>query len=174
MAPEPGKNALGIEANPELKDVLARVLKKGTWAITDVPSNREAMAAVCKWAYDLVITGISTSTAKDIELLRTIRSLQPHTPLIMLTRDVTPSEVLDSMRAHAFSLFSVPYREDRLAEIIRYAVESPDWDDEMELTSASSERVRIRASCQENTALRLVQFFSELTHLPTMEREQIG
>jgi len=78
------------------------------------------------------------------------------------------------MRAHAFSFFSVPYREDRLTEIIRYAAESPVWDHGIELLSGNPEGIRIRASGQENTAIRLVQFFNEITDLPAPEREQVG
>ena len=78
------------------------------------------------------------------------------------------------MRAHAFSLFSVPYREDRLAEIIRYAVEMPCSDGDIELISAFPERIQIHAGCQESTAIRLVHFVIELTHLPPVERKRMG
>jgi len=103
-----------------------------------------------------------------------MRSVRPHTRLIILTYESTPSDVLDSMRAHAFSFFSVPYREDYLIQMIRFAVESPTWDDGIELISGTPEWIRIRASCQERTANRLMQFLNEMSELPLLEREQVG
>jgi anti-sigma regulatory factor (Ser/Thr protein kinase)/CheY-like chemotaxis protein len=174
MPPVPVKNALVVDANPELNDLLACVLPKEVWTMTHVPSNQDALAAVLERGYDLVITSERTSAVEDVELLRKIRSVRPHTRLIILTNESTPSDVLDSMRGHAFSFFSVPYREDHLAQMIRLAMESPTWDDGIELISGTPEWIRIRASCQERTANRLVRFLNEMSELPSLEREQVG
>src|SRR5215472_11354213 len=114
MPPVPVMSALVVDANPELKDLLPRVLAKGVWTITYVATNKDAMAAVLERGYDLVITNERTSAVEDVELLRKIRSVRPHTWLIVLTHESTRSDVLDSMRAHAFTFFSVPYRDDHL------------------------------------------------------------
>ena len=174
MPPVPVKSALVVDANPELKDLLARVLPEGVWTITYVATNKDALIAVIGRGYDLIITGHSTSAVEDVELLRKIRSVRPHTRLIILTDESTPSDVLDSMRAHAFSFFSVPYREDHLTEMIRFAMESSVWDDGIELISGTPEWIRIHASCQERTANRLLQFLREMSELPPLECEQVG
>jgi|SRR5215469_1739018 len=175
MPPLLVKNALIVNANTQLKHLLTRVLPKGVWAITYSASNRNAMAAVHERGYDLVITGERTSAVEDVELLRKVRSVRPHTRLIILTHESTPSAVLDSMPAHAFSLFSVPYREDQITQMIHFAMESPVWDDGIELISGTTpEWIRIRARCQERTANRLVQFLNEMSELPPLEREQVG
>jgi len=168
------KNALVVDANPELKDLLSRLLQEGTWMITHVASNKDAMAAVLTTGYELVITGEKTSALEDVELLRKIRVMRPHTRVIILTDESTPSSVLDSMRTNAFSFFSVPYQEERLIEMIRLAMESPAWDDGIDLISGTPEWIHIRASCQESTANRLVQFLNEVSELPPPEREQVG
>ena len=165
MPPVPVKNVLVLDANPELKDLLARVLPEGVWTITYVATNKDALIAVIGRGYDLIITGHSTSAVEDVELLRKIRSVRPHTRLIILTDESTPSDVLDSMRA---------YREDHLTEMIRFAMESSVWDDGIELISGTPEWIRIRASCQERTANRLLQFLREMSELPPLEREQVG
>jgi anti-sigma regulatory factor (Ser/Thr protein kinase) len=165
MPPVPVKNVLVLDANPELKDLLARVLPEGVWTITYVATNKDALIAVIGRGYDLIITGHSTSAVEDVELLRKIRSVRPHTRLIILTDESTPSDVLDSMRA---------YREDHLTEMIRFAMESSVWDDGIELISGTPEWIRIHASCQERTANRLLQFLREMSELPPLEREQVG
>ncbi len=92
MWPEPTKRALVVEADPELKDLLARVLKMGGWAITNVPSNRDALSAVRERGYDLVITGVRTSAVEDVELLQKIRSVRPRgLPAIREELDLRPS-----------------------------------------------------------------------------------
>jgi anti-sigma regulatory factor (Ser/Thr protein kinase)/ActR/RegA family two-component response regulator len=174
MPPIPVRNALVVDADPALKDLLARVLDHRLWTTHYVASNKDAMAAILTKAFDLVLTGEKTSALQDVELLRVMRRLRPHIRLIILARESAPADVLASMRAHAFSLFSYPYDENHLADMIRLAVDSPAWDDGIEIISATPEWIRLRVRCEIRTADRLVQFLNEIAELPPAEREQVA
>ena len=174
MPPVPVKNALVVDASPELRGLLNAVLPKGLWPITSVSSNKAAMAAVLAKPFDLIITSERSSAIEDVDLLRKIRSVRPHTRFIILAPASTPSNVLDAMRAHAFSFFTAPYQPDQLAEIIHLAIDAPAWDDGIELISATPEWIRLRATCHPRTASRLVQFLDEISELPARERLNVG
>lgn len=174
MPPVPVRNALIVDAEPSLKALLSHVLPHGLWATHFVSSNKEALASVLRKGFDLILTGERTSALQDVELLRTIRRLRPHTRIIILARESTPSAVLDSMRAHAFSLFSYPYESEQLAAMIRLAIDSPPWDDGIEIVSATPEWIRLRLRCEVHTADRLVQFLNEIAELPPNEREHVA
>jgi anti-sigma regulatory factor (Ser/Thr protein kinase)/ActR/RegA family two-component response regulator len=174
MPPVPVRNALIVRADPQLKTLLANVLPRGLWAINYVGSHKEGMAAVLNKGFDLIVTGEETPALQDVELLRAIRRLRPHTRIIILARESTPAAVLESMRAHAFSFFSAPYREPELADMIRLAIESPAWDDGIDIISATPEWIRLRVRCEVRAADRLVQFLNEIAELPAVERELVA
>jgi anti-sigma regulatory factor (Ser/Thr protein kinase) len=139
-----------------------------------VPDNLEALAVARGKTFDLIVTSDKTSGREDIELLRQIRRVRPHTRLIILVGEGTPSDVITSMRERAFSYFSRPFSLDTLAEMIRLATEGPCWDDGIEVVSGTPELIRILARCDVKTADRLVQFLNEIAELPDPERNQVA
>jgi CheY-like chemotaxis protein len=174
MKPFAIRNALVVDSSPELNDLLVEILKPGSWAIQHVPSNQAVLEAARGKAFDLIITGENTSGREDVELLRKIRLVRPHTRLIILTNESTPEDVLASMREHAFSFFSKPYSIEQLGNMIEMAAESPCWDDGIELQSSTAEWIKLQVRCQVRTADRLLQFMKEISDLPGKEREQVG
>jgi anti-sigma regulatory factor (Ser/Thr protein kinase) len=174
MPPILVKHALVVDASSELRTLLAQVLPHGLWTITYAPSNKQAMHSLLQKPYDLVLTSEKTSALADVDLLRKIRSIRPHTRLIILAPESTPSDVLDSIRAHAFSFFSAPFNLERLGEMIASAIAAPAWDDGIEILSATPEWIRLSARCDVQTAERLIQFMKEIAELPQAESERVG
>jgi anti-sigma regulatory factor (Ser/Thr protein kinase)/ActR/RegA family two-component response regulator len=168
------RNALVVDADQDLKDLLVTVLKPGVWAIHYVPTNAAALTAAKTKAFELVITSERTSAKQDVELLQKIRGERPHTRMIILAEESTPADVLAAMRDHAFSYFSKPYSPDQLAKMIELATEVPAWDDGIELLSATPEWIRLDVRCQIRTADRLIQFMREIADLPEDERGPVG
>jgi len=168
------KNGLVVGADPEIETLLLTVLNPGSWIVLRVPDNLAALAAARARAFDLIVTSDKTSGREDIELLRQIRRVRPHTRLIILASKSTPSDVISSMRENAFSYFSKPVSLNSLAEMVRIATEGPCWDDGIEVVSGTPELIRILARCDVKTADRLVQFLNEIAELPDPERNQVA
>src|SRR5579864_1133800 len=139
-----------------------------------VPDNLAALAVARATAFHLIVSSDETSGQEDIELLRQIRRLHPHTRLIILAADSTPADVIASMRERAFSYLSKPFSFDTLAEMIRMATEGPCWDDGIEVVSGTPELIRILARCDLRTADRLLHFLNEIAELPDPERSQVA
>jgi len=168
------KNALVVGADPQVQTVLLGVLEPGSWAVVSVPDNLSALAEARGKAFDLIVTSDKTSGREDIELLRKIRRVRPHTRLIILAGESTPSDVITSMRECAFSYFSKPFSLDTLAEMIRLATDGPCWDDGIKIVSGTPELIRILSRCDLKTADRLVHFLNEIAELPDPERNQVA
>ena len=168
------KNALVVDADPQIQTLLWRVLEPGSWAVLSVPDNLAALATARSRAFDLIVTSDKTSGREDIELLRQIRRVRPHTRLIILAGEGTPSDVIAAMRERAFSYFSKPFSLDTLADMIRLATEGPCWDDGIEVASGTPELIRILAPCDVKTADRLMHFLNEIAELPDPERDQVA
>ena len=172
--PVPVRTALVVDANPEVDEVVTNTLVPNAWSIRHVSNNLAALAWAETTSCDLILTSEKTSGKQDVELLRLIRRVRPHTKLIILTDQATPADVIASMRERAFSFFSKPISPELLASMIRSAAEGPCWDDGIEILSATPEWIRLAASCDMRTAERLVQFINEIADLPDAEREDVA
>jgi CheY-like chemotaxis protein/anti-sigma regulatory factor (Ser/Thr protein kinase) len=170
----PVKSALAVGADREIEEALSEALDQREWAIHHAPDNSAALALVERKAFDLIVTGEKTSGKEDVELLRKIRRLRPHTRVIVLTDESTPADVIASMRERAFSYFSKPFSNDALKEMIHQAAEAPCWDDGIEIISATPEWIRLLAACDLTTAGRLVQFIDEMGNLQEPEKTAVA
>src|SRR5258705_13980753 len=115
VGPELPNNAIVVDADPIVAAVVKGALDPRRWSIQHAPDNVAALAVAESKPCELVITSERTSGKEDVELLRKIRSVRPHTKLIILTDEATPTDVLASMREHAFSYFSRPVASELLA-----------------------------------------------------------
>jgi CheY-like chemotaxis protein/anti-sigma regulatory factor (Ser/Thr protein kinase) len=174
MRPYPVRAALIVDDDPEIEALVLKVLGRESWAIQHATDNVTAFLLAQRKRFDLILTSQTTSGRDDVELLRKIRRVRPHTRLIILTASSTPSDVIESMRERAFSYFSKPFSMDALAAMVRMAVEEPCWDDGIDVVSATPEWIRIRARCDLNTADRVLQFFEEIADLPSPENHAVA
>ena len=108
--------------------------------------------------FDLVITDSKNLSSENLEIVHKIRAARPHARLIILADQFTPGDVLHAMREGAFSYFSGPFEHTALVEMVREAMDSPCWDDGIEVLSGTPAWVSLAARCDIETAHRLVQF----------------
>lgn len=144
------------------------------WDLVNAGNNAVALEMLKLRPYDLVLTGEETTGKSDVELLRHIRLVRPHTRLIILTNKSTPADVIAAMRQRAFSYFSEPYSTDTFADMLLLATTSPVWDEGIEVLSATPEWIRLLARGDRSTADRLLQFIHEISDLPPREKEAVG
>lgn len=174
MRPYPVRAALIVDDDPQIEALLLRVLANRDWAIQHAPDNMAAFLLAQRKGFDLILTSQKTSGREDVELLRKIRRVRPHTRLIILTDSSTPSDVIESMRERAFSYFSKPFSMDALAAMVRMAVDEPTWDDGIDVFSATPEWLRMTVRCDLLTADRVLQFMDEFADLPSPENHAVG
>lgn len=174
VGPVPLKKVLLIDADPEVRSMVHDLLDPAIWSVRHAANNEAALELVHASPYDLILTSDKTSGREDIELLRKIRLVRPHTRLIILTDESAPSYVIDSMRERAFSYFSRPFSLASLADMVHNAIDGPSWDDGIEVLSATPEWIRVAARCSISTAERLVQFLHEIADLPEAEGNAVA
>ena len=166
--------ALVVDSNPELNRLVTEIFTHEKWEVRVAANNNEALEIAKAQPYDLIITGDKTTGMDDLELLRKLRMVRPHTRLIILTDEFTPGDVLAAIRERAFSYFSRPISPERLAEMIRIAMCEPFWDDGIEVLSVVPNWIRLCVRCDLPTANRLLQFYREASDLPDAETEEVA
>src|ERR1700693_3226210 len=97
--------ALLVGDDPDVEEQLRETLRGGSWALQHAISNAAALVMAVTKNFDLILTSQKTSAREDIELLRKLRLIRPHTRLIILAEESTPADIISSMREHAFSYF---------------------------------------------------------------------
>jgi anti-sigma regulatory factor (Ser/Thr protein kinase)/CheY-like chemotaxis protein len=166
--------SLIVDSGPEMNQLLDGLFEREKWAIHHAKNNQDALELVRQRPYDLIITGECSTGQEDVDLLRKLRMMRPHTRVIILTDEFTPGDVLSSIREHAFSYFSRPFSTERFAEMIRIAMDEPSWDDGIEILSATPNWVRLGVRCDVVAANRLLQFYREASGLPDSETEEVA
>ncbi len=168
------KTALLVGEDPEVKAALASVLGPEGWTLEESGGLDDALALAKSRPFDLIVTSRDTSGTEDVEFLRRLRRVRPHTRIIILTDDSTPDDVIASMREHAFGYLSKGFSIETLAETVRTVLETPTWDDGIEIMSATPNLITLAVRCQMVAAERLLQFMREIADLPDEERHNVG
>jgi CheY-like chemotaxis protein len=163
-----------VVADLDMNWMLFDYLVAQDWSVDYVAHNELALAAAQKRPYDLIVTAEITSPRDDLELLRKIRAVRPHTRMIVLTGRRATEDVIEALRERAFSLFAKPYSIETLKSLIEIALDEKCWDDGIEVLSATPSWIRLLVRCDHGTIERMAQFFQEMADLPEPERTQVA
>jgi len=134
------------------------------------------LSAVESKPADLVLTSREDSGKENVDVLRQIQKLSApgSTKVIIISRESIRDDIIAAMRARAFCYFSKPYFEAAFDEILRHSASSSEWEDSIQVSSATPAWLRVIARCELSTADRLIQFMNEISDLDGKERESMG
>jgi len=125
-------------------------------------------------SFGVVVTNPETPIDEDLALLSEMREVRPAVKCIVLTLHSTPDDVIHALRQKVFACFSAPFDAEAIAEMAFNAASSSQWRDEIEVVTARSGWVTLRANCHLLTADRLLTFARELnTRLPEQEAAEM-
>jgi CheY-like chemotaxis protein/anti-sigma regulatory factor (Ser/Thr protein kinase) len=171
----PQRIALVVDTGPEINELLDGVFAHENWKVQRVPNNDAALAAATANPFDLIITESKKLSPENLEVVHQIRTTRPQTRVIILADEFTPGDVLHAMREGAFSYFSGPFEHDALVDMVTEAMESPCWDDGIEVLSGTPTWISLAARCDIETAHRLIQFLrgAKYPSIPEASREPV-
>jgi DNA-binding response OmpR family regulator len=169
------KRALLVGKNPELTSKLADVLNQEDWIIEAAKDNQDALMQAKQRCFDLVITGAETSGREDLDLLREIRQTGMKPRMIIVTDEHKQEDVIESMKQKVFSYVSTPISADLLPFMVELASKTPSGRPGIHVLQSKPDWIGLRASCDLQTAERIVQFMRELkADLEEPEREAVS
>lgn len=171
--PAPQKTALVVDSSPAVNAMLTRVLKDEGLYILRVVDNQTVLSLVKETPFDLIVTGQKTRGREDVELLHAVRNVRPNARMIIIADESTPADVIEAVRAGAFSYFCPPYTRGGFADIVHLTMTQPTWDDGIEIVSATPSWVRLIVRCDAATADRLVQFLRAGSTLPKADKDDV-
>ncbi len=123
------KRVLVIDDEPDIvrfvKDAFACFQHGHDYAVESASDGVEALTALQYREYDLVVLDMYMPRMDGLELLRQMRALDMHVPVLMPTGNQTTRAAIDAVSAEVFSYMSKPFELTYLEHIVALALSSP-------------------------------------------------
>ncbi|MBI3014208.1 MAG: response regulator [Candidatus Tectomicrobia bacterium] len=85
MNPERTPTLLVVDDNREYSRALAKIFERAGYRVCTAGDGQEALRILTDRPFDLVITDLEMPRMNGLELLRSIRAMSPHVPVLILT-----------------------------------------------------------------------------------------
>jgi DNA-binding NtrC family response regulator len=95
-------------------DSMTDWLRDQGYLVTEASTFREALAAIDKTAFDLVLADIRLKDGDGFGILRYCRKQRPDTTVILISGYATPDTAVEAVRAGAFDLLTKPLIDQEL------------------------------------------------------------
>ena len=131
------KEILVIDDNPDLRFLICKILKEENYEIRSAANYDQAEKEIKKKLPDLAIIDIKLDKSdKDgIDLLKLIMSIEPTTPVIMISGHATVQIAVESIRLGAYEFIEkgTTFSTDKLLNYIARAIETAELKKEKEI-----------------------------------------
>ena len=103
--------------------VISATLKKEGYEVEVARTGEEALDKFSTNHADLVVTDFKLPGMSGVDLLSSIKSINPDVPVIMLTAYGTIERVVEAMKRGAFNYLTKPVNPDELVAVVKEAME---------------------------------------------------
>jgi ActR/RegA family two-component response regulator len=131
----PPPRALLIDADAAFLADLHAESGMGLVRLEQATGGAHALRLLRSNSYDVVLTSPRSAMAEDLALLEELQFVRPSVKVIVLAPVATPEEVIASLRVQAFACFTEPFRLGEIAEMVRRAIQNPDWKNGLQVLS---------------------------------------
>ena len=112
-----------VDDEKGIRDFLEIMLKKEGYKTAAAASGEEAIKLFNNSSYDLVISDVRMKGMGGIELLKSIKEINPETVVLMITAYASVDTAIDAMKAGAYDYITKPFKVDEVKHIIRNALD---------------------------------------------------
>jgi two-component system, OmpR family, response regulator len=175
MAETETPRILIVDDDEPAREALVPALRERGWLVESAAAAEDAVERLQAGWFDLALVDLRLAGGECCDLLRRIRLLRPGVKVVVMTAENTAANVICAIREQAFGYFSKPFSPEAVAEMAARALDTPSWDDDIEVVSASPQWITVALRCKMEAAERLVQFLREVkADLGAEQREDIA
>ncbi len=144
-----GVRILVVDDESSLRGVVSQVLSEEGHEVTVAESGEEALEAIRKNPYPLVITDIRMEGMNGIRLLQEVKRLHPDTQVVIMTSHASLDTAIQALRAGAYDYLIKPFETldvvtvlvERVVEKIRLMEDNRRLLEDLRQKNAELERV---------------------------------
>ncbi len=115
-------NLMVVDDLDSARQMVKRVLGR-SYAVFDFASVAEALPAVDRAPFDVIVTDLRMPGIDGIEGLRRFKAKVPEIPVVLVTAFATVETAVEAMKAGAFDYLKKPFEPDELELVVARAVE---------------------------------------------------
>ncbi|MFA7404826.1 MAG: sigma-54 dependent transcriptional regulator [Pelobacteraceae bacterium] len=111
-----------VDDEAVIRDGLKRVLEGESFAVETCSSGFHAIEIMQQRDFDLIITDLKMPGMSGIEVLKSVRTLQPNVPVILITGYASIDTAVEAMKNGAYDYLQKPFTPDLLLEKVQSAL----------------------------------------------------
>ncbi|MBW1673656.1 MAG: response regulator [Deltaproteobacteria bacterium] len=117
---------LVIDDEPVILNSCRKVLEQDGFDVYLVPSADEALKAMKKEVFDLLLVDVKMPKHDGIYLMQKVKEKWPDVPIIVMSGYPTPDTITDGAKMGADAFIAKPFTPDELLETIRQVIQKED------------------------------------------------
>ena len=151
-----GEPILVIDDEPDMRIALAHALSTSGFDVATAADGTEGVKRFERERFNMVITDMKMPAMSGMDVLKRIKTMSPHVPVIMITAYGTIGNAVDAMKEGAADYILKPFSADILEAAVRKiglqirsqgrvncAALQQDSDDEKKIVTSSREMMRM-------------------------------
>ena len=119
----PKQNIMVVDDEAVIREGMRRILSASGYQVETSSSGRTAIEKIQEQDFDVVITDLKMPGMDGIEVLKTIKILQPEVPVIIITGYSTVDTAVEAMKNGAFDYIAKPFTSELIIEKVQKAVD---------------------------------------------------
>ena len=116
-------NILVVDDESVIRDGLARILEGDSFSVDTAKNGHAAIELLQQKEFDLIITDLKMPGMSGFEVLNAVKTLQPETPVIMITGFATVETAVEAMKNGTVDYIVKPFTPDQILEKVHLALE---------------------------------------------------
>ena len=116
-------NIIVIDDEATIREGVRRILAAEGYQAETSADGRTALEKIQEQDFDVVITDLKMPGMDGIEVLKTIKILQPEVPVIIITGYSTVSSAVDAMKNGAFDYIAKPFGPELILDKVQKAID---------------------------------------------------
>jgi len=117
------RHVLVVDNEQEMVKLMQRHLEGEGFAVTPVHSGAEALAALARDEFDVVVTDLVMDEVDGLAVLREAQRLQPRARVILMTAFASLETAIAALRQGAYDYLSKPFKMAEVSIAVRRALE---------------------------------------------------
>jgi len=123
MRTKPAQRILVVDDERSMRELLSIMLKQSGYHVVAADGGEEAIAALGREPFDLVITDLRMRNLDGIAVLRAAKEHSPHTVVLVVTAFASTETAVEAMKLGAYDYITKPFKLDEIRLIIANAIE---------------------------------------------------
>ena len=128
---------LVVDDELSMREFLKILLEKEGHKALTAPDGEKAYKVIENEDFDLVISDIRMPGMGGLELLDSVKKVNPELPFIMITAFASPEDAVQAMKHGAYDYITKPFKVNEIKSVIRSAIASGSKDAQQSLEPAS-------------------------------------